>query len=154
MSNIKLKVKLSAYTKGIIPVKISQLENDLDFITEAPDDGITYLRGNKTWIPLSEIVKDQTIILDDNSGLNLRDLGNNLYALSVRQKVINTLDQVIEEDTTYYLDDKKPELFITGGTAFSDEQHEFYQEAWGGRSGTSTFTVSILPIDSKGVYNG
>ena len=47
MDNIKLKVKLSAYAKGTIPIKVSDLDNDLDFIPDAPNDGNSYLRRDK-----------------------------------------------------------------------------------------------------------
>ena len=44
MTDIKLKVKLSAYTKGVIPTKLSQLENDENYITEVPKDEFAYAR--------------------------------------------------------------------------------------------------------------
>ena len=47
MSNIKLNVKVRAYSKGIVPTKISELDNDLDFIADAPSDGKLYARLDK-----------------------------------------------------------------------------------------------------------
>lgn len=32
--NIKVKVKITAYEKGIIPTKVSQLDNDVPYATE------------------------------------------------------------------------------------------------------------------------
>ena len=42
MTEIKLKTKLSAYAKGVIPTKVSQLEQDIDYTTEAPKDDKIY----------------------------------------------------------------------------------------------------------------
>ena len=36
MENLKLKVKLAAYSRGVIPTKLSDLENDMDFVVD-PD---------------------------------------------------------------------------------------------------------------------
>ena len=45
--DIKIKAKLRAYTRGLLPTKISDLENDLDFIPDAPEDGSIYGRQDK-----------------------------------------------------------------------------------------------------------
>ena len=42
--DIKIKAKLKAYTKGVLPTKLSDLENDEHFIQEAPLDGSIYGR--------------------------------------------------------------------------------------------------------------
>ena len=53
MTEIKLKTKLSAYSKGVIPTKVSQLENDKDYTSEAPKDDKIYARKNGEWNNIS-----------------------------------------------------------------------------------------------------
>ena len=53
MTEIKLKTKLSAYAKGVIPTKVSQLEQDIDYTTEAPKDDKIYARKNGEWENIS-----------------------------------------------------------------------------------------------------
>ena len=60
MSDIKLNVKLSAYSKGVIP-------NISNYLTEAPEDGKLYARKDKQWesINISELetAEDSNIII-------------------------------------------------------------------------------------------
>lgn len=60
MSDIKLNVKLSAYSKGVIP-------NVSNYLTEAPEDGKLYARKDKQWesieIPELETAEDSNIII-------------------------------------------------------------------------------------------
>ena len=42
--DIKLKAKLSAYSKAKLPTKLSDLEQDIDYVTEAPIDTKFYIR--------------------------------------------------------------------------------------------------------------
>lgn len=53
MTEIKLRTKLSAYAKGVIPTKVSQLEQDIDYTTEAPKDDKIYARKNGEWESIS-----------------------------------------------------------------------------------------------------
>lgn len=60
MADIKLKVKLAAYSKGVIP-DVSK------YIEEAPEDGNLYARKDKQWesieIPELETAEDSNIII-------------------------------------------------------------------------------------------
>lgn len=102
MDNIKLNVKLSAYAKGTIPIKVSDLDNDLDFIPDAPNDGNSYLRKDKDWVNSKDVITDQIIEVDEGSGLDLTKVRDETYKLSIKQKVINNISQVTQEDTIYY----------------------------------------------------
>ena len=60
MSDIKLNIRLSAYSKGVIP-------NVSNYLTEAPEDGNLYARKDKQWesieIPELETAEDSNIIV-------------------------------------------------------------------------------------------
>ncbi len=154
--NIKLNVKLSAYSKGIVPVK-PDLE---DYVKEAPKDNITYGRKNGEWVDIKDTIIEPSIELPENSGLNLNIKENNKYELSVRQSIISDKSQIIEDDTTYYLLEETPDLYINGGTAFSskgeidDLVEPFTKSFEGGKANTIYYQINTLPINSKGEYNG
>lgn len=150
MSNIKLNIKLSAYTKGIIP-------DFSNFIDEAPDDGEIYGRKDKEWVNIDENLQTQEIIVEQGSGLNLEHVEGEMDSLSIRQEIIypDELPNELAEDTTYYIIPNTPGLFITGGTSFSEIQKEFRQEVYGGNSTTNTeaqIAIMLIPINSKGIY--
>ena len=154
MTNIKLKVKLGAYTKGTIP----KLPDNL--VKDVPNDGKEYVRKYGEWVELSSLDLGQIIRLPEDSGLNLIEKiidGKSIYELSIRQKVIKETEfRDAENDTTYYLVNEKPELFINGGTAYNSDEDmgDIIGQIVSGGSSISTFTLGLLPINSKGVYNG
>lgn len=154
--NIKLNVKLSAYTKGVLPVKVSDLPNDAHYISEAPLDGDTYARQNGSWTNIKDIVLEQQIIVEKGSGLDLTKKDKNKEALSIRQYIGTETPEKIADDTTYYIVDRIPDIYINGGTAFSDgdndivEESEYIQKIVGGNNPN----YIMLPINAKGVYNG
>ena len=84
--NIKIKAKLQAYTKGILPTKVSELENDLDFISDVTEQGI-YVRAKGEWIKADDALDKTKIQLLDNSGLNLIDPpeGSFTYQIGIRK---------------------------------------------------------------------
>lgn len=156
MESIKLKAKLSAYTKGVLP----QLPDDY-IKDDAPDDGNTYGRKNHKWVDVRESGTGKTIILDEESGLNLRETDQPFtYALSIRQKVLEHLPEELEDDTTYYIIDLTPDIFINGGTAYSNGygdlliDNDYETIISGGEAATQDFDLSLLPINAKGEYNG
>lgn len=164
MEPIRIRAKLSAYTKGGIPTKLSQLENDID----APKDGNIYARQDGHWVSLGNSDFGDDISLPENSGLNLTKEGNKAQ-LSIRQKVLIDSeipsDYVYEDDTTYYILETTPNLYINGGTAFSDKhedyilkeeiQSEYKENIFGGKNTGNTFSINLQPLNSKGVlYNG
>ena len=145
MSNIKLRVKLSAYSKGIIP-DVSK------FIEDAPVDDKVYGRKNNEWVDIKADVLDQQIIVEKGSGLNITHIEPNIDSLSIRQAIIENEKEIIDEDTTYYLIENTPDLYIVGGTAFLDEDR-YNQEIIGGNASTTLFDEVLLPINSEGKYN-
>ena len=152
--NIKLNVKLSAYTKGIFP-------DTSKFITDAQGsidhDDRLYGRKNDEWVDIKNEFLDQEIIVEEGSGLNLIKLEGNKSSLSIRQKIIKNKNLIIEEDTTYYLTENTPDIYINGGTAFSDGNNEFTDTSEYGQiiiGGRSNIDIILLPLNSKGVYNG
>lgn len=159
--DIKIKAKLKAYTKGILPTKVSELENDEHFISEAPIDGHLYGRKDGTWQNIDKAINKTAIEIPENSGLNLSytDI-TSTYTISVRQKNITEteLPSVLEDDTVYYVEDLEANVFIDGGTAFSSGNNdyvivgEFGATLDGGVASTMAFDNEILPLNSKGVY--
>lgn len=148
MEDIKLKVKLSAYTKGTLPDNL---------VSDAPKDNFIYGRKNGEWIDIRLSEVGQIIRLPLNSGLTLEKTDqDNIYLLSINQKILNELPTELLDDTTYYIIENKPELFINGGTAYSDgdddtiTEEEYNEVILGG----SNYTLELLPINNKGVYNG
>ena len=162
MTDIKLKVKLSAYTKGVVPTKLSQLENDENYITEAPKDEFAYARKDGKWLKLDSVEFGDNVGLLDKSGLLLKKEGNKAW-LGIDQKILNQedFDQLtsLNENTTYYTYERTPDLYVNGGTAFSDGSNEFVDinqyglEINGGKA-ISNYELKLLPINAKGVYNG
>ena len=160
--NIRIKAKLRAYTKGILPTKVSELENDEHYIHEAPIDEHIYGRRNGAWENIDTAL-DRTIIklAEEEPGLNLSyDPLISTYTIGVRQKSITELELPIEleDDTVYYVESLHPNVFSDGGTAFSDGGNdyittsEFDADINGGVANTTIFNSEILPLNSKGVY--
>lgn len=150
---IKLKVKLCAYTKDILP------RNLIGEVPKEPIDHI-YARAYGKWIDLGTTDIGQVVKLAEKSGLNLIPTENpKEYLLSIRQEVLKELPIVLEDDTTYYILDRTPEIYINGGTSYSDgvEEltiNEYQYKIFGGKASTTSFDLNLLPIDNKGVYNG
>lgn len=160
--DIKIKAKLQAYTKGILPTKVSQLENDLHFVEDVNDDNY-YLRTKDHWVKTNENLGKTILQLAENSGLDLEYIhDDNTYIINIRKWEGTELDlpNVLENDTTYYVEDLTPNLYINGGTAWSDGNNEYVALSEydsiidGGNSSTTTYNTIMYPIDSKGVYNG
>lgn len=158
--NINIKAKLRAYTKGIIPVNISQLYNDLNFIPDAPDNGVTYGRKNNEWVDIDDMVTHTTLAVTEDSGLNLAVTGRD-YVLNIKKYEItqSELPSELEADTTYYVLDQEPNNYINGGTAFSSGNNdyidisEFSVITNGGHANTQA-NILMYPINAEGVYNG
>lgn len=162
MEPIRIRAKLSAYTKGLIPTKVSQLENDKDYITEAPKDDFAYARKDGEWLKLDSTEFGDNIELLDNSGLILKKEGNKAQ-LGIDQEILNQEEfdklQELDSNTTYYTYERTPDLYVNGGTAFSDGSNEYvdlsqYGIEMNGGKAHSNFELELLPINAKGVYNG
>lgn len=137
---IDLKAKLSAYTKGILPTKVSQLENDLDYVIDVEADNVVY--GRRATV-------------DIESGAITHEW--------VKTEWVGTEEQLDEEielhgfkpEITYYVVEDVPNLYVDGGTSFTnvEEGVSFEEELNGGSSSTSSFEIELKPINSKGVTN-
>lgn len=147
--DIKLKVKLSAYSK--LPI--------LDYINDVPkstEDKI-YGRKNGQWVELEDIGTSD-IIVEEGSGLDLIEKDEHHRSLSVRQ-YLGIEPEIFEDDTTYYIVEITPNLFINGGTAFSSGYEEFNilnqfkTTINGGNSSTVTWELELKPLNSKGVLD-
>ena len=145
--NINLKATLSAYTKGILPTKLSELQNDTDFISDVPEEGIAYVREQGRWVNAEEVCKGTTVITEPNSGLNLVNLDKHTQVISIRKWGGHEKDlPTLEEDTTYYIIDNTPEDIINCGTAepIDNSLLDIYD---GGNANTSS-SVTLLPLNS------
>lgn len=147
--DIKLKVKLSAYSK--LPI--------LDYITDVPkstDDKI-YGRKNGEWVEIDSI-SGTSIIVDDTSGLSLEDTEDHKQLLKIKQ-CIGIKPELFEDDFTYYIIDRDASLFINGGTAFSSGYEEFNilnqfkNNINGGKANTINWDSIITPLNAKGVLD-
>lgn len=76
MSDIKLNIKLSAYSKGVIP-DVSK------FIEDAPMDGNTYGRVDGKWYLLDIPTQADSISTTENSGINI---DRNEYNVTISAK--------------------------------------------------------------------
>lgn len=160
--DIKIKAKLQAYSKGILPTKISQLDNDLDFISDVQDEGV-YVRSKGEWINADSALDKTKIELLNNSGLNLVEPleGDYTYKIGIRkwEGTQNELNFPLDNDTTYYIEDLTADDYINGGTSWSDGNNycvtlnEFSNRVYGGKSNTQA-NIILKPLNSKGVYNG
>ena len=153
--DIKLKAKLCAYSKGVYP-------DTTKFVTQAPDDGKLY--GRKTvdgvgeW---EEIVDTTSEMSQAGEGIDVSKDGR-YVTISARQKTLYRNDpelENIENDTTYYVIDNTPNIFVNGGTASNDYNREHAPEGVeytttnynGGDANTSEWEQLLAPVNAEGV---
>lgn len=157
--DLKLKVKLKAYTKAMIP-DVSK------FIEDAPKDNKVYGRKDGDWVNIdSSLVKTRILPRDNNSGLDIEPVGDD-YLIGIRKWEGKSSDipNNLEPDTTYYGYESTPNYYLDGGTAYSSTYYDDILEQNeevaidlvldGGNYNTRVFNLELLPIDSKGEYNG
>ena len=156
MPNINIKAKLKAYTK---------IDN---IITDAPKDGEIYGRKDGEWekikieIPLSPTEIQPTEPTENGaSGLNIEKLDINNYRIGIR-KWENSKEEFeklthLQSDTTYYVREATPNVFINGGTAFDDGTDGFIQDyssynaiIRGGSASTTVFTEEYHTTNARG----
>lgn len=145
---INLKVKLSAYTKGIIP-------DYSNFVTEAPNDGKIYARKDKEWVDIKDEYQGYKVVVGENSGLDIKHIDNATDELSIRQWVglESELPSILESDKTYYtIDNTLPNYYLLGGTAYSEEEESFEQIMQGGTAITRNFDITLQAMNSRGEY--
>ena len=78
MTDIKLKIKLSAYTKGILP-------DTSDFVIDTPQDDKVYGRKNRQWVDLTHELDKTRLMTDENSGIKLEQPEIDTYKISLKQ---------------------------------------------------------------------
>lgn len=151
--DINLKIKLSAYSK--LPI--------LDYITDVSESTEDKVYGRKKgqWVEL-ENINTSDILLEENSGLSLIQKDKDHRYLSIKQ-YIGIKPDIIEDDTTYYTIDNTPNIFINGGTSYSDgfsiDDDIIVEKQYngnfidGGNSNTINYSLELLPINAKGVLN-
>jgi len=130
MEPIRIRAKLSAYTKGLIPTKVSQLDNDENFVKdldESQSNNLYYVRvrePNSTegkWVQINSDSFGDEIKLLEKSGLILDKEGNvaklkiDQYILS--QEEFNRLSK-LDDNATYYVYENTPDLYINGNSFF------------------------------------
>ena len=160
---IKLKAFLSAYTKGVLPTKVSQLENDLNYVTdvESQDPKQYFIRQKDTWVDITEAL--DIIRLSENSGLIVETIDNKVF-LSIDQMVIDknefdTLD-ILDTNKTYYVYSTDVTQVLNGGTAYSDGENDIVDETEygiyysGGNANTNTVDIIFEATNSRGYSNG
>ena len=147
---INLKVKLSAYTRGILPTKLSQLENDID----APKDGRLYGRRDGQWLDIDDVLENNIVLIDEGSGLDRIEIDKSRIKLNVRkwEGKKENLPAKLENDKVYYVYENRPDIFIIGGTSYSDENEEYMQIISGGTCNTTNFEMICYPMNSKGEF--
>lgn len=121
---IRLRARLQAYSKGVIP-DVSK------FIDDAPQDNIVYARLNNQWAPLT----------------NLDDVLKESYL---------TEDELVKEElkegAKYNIIENVPDLVISSGTAFSNENDEFEGALNSGNASTEVFDIIYIPMNAKGEF--
>lgn len=150
--DIKIRTKLRAYTKGIIP-------DTSKFLTDAPEDGNIYGRQDGQWLNITESTMPISIELEENSGLNL-SYADHIYTLGIRKEDINQnqLPSTLADDTVYYVRDLTPNYYVSGGTAYSSGNNEyvliseFIDSLSGGQAGLNT-TLILEGTNSEGLLN-
>lgn len=148
---INLKVKLSAYTRGILPTKLSQLENDID----APKDGRLYGRRDGAWLDIDDVLENNIVLIDEGSGLDRIQIDKSRIKLNIRkwEGKLKDLPSELENDKIYYVyEETKPDLFLLGGTAYTDEDEDYGYEISGGKSNSISFNIICNPMNSKGEF--
>lgn len=94
METIKLRARLSAYSKGLIP-------NMEGYIKDAPEDSKLYARKNKQW----ESFEIPTITTPENSNIIITKEGSE-YNISTKEFTGKESDvQEWKEGWTYYIID-------------------------------------------------
>lgn len=177
--DIKIRAKLKAYTKGLLPTKLSELdndlklsnfENDMDFVTDVKEaDGKIYARVKGRWVDIDDSLVRTDIYnypTAETSGLHIIKNGQDYY-LGIKKWEGNELELnfPLEEDTTYYVEELTTNTFVDGGTAFSNGGNEYvtYNEFAGEISGgnastnisptifpTDAFNIGQFPLDENG----
>lgn len=145
MTEIKLNCRLKAYTRGIYS----------GYLTDAPKDDKLYARKNGQWEVVEQTTPVEHVKLAENGGLKF----NEQEELLIKQWAGDSEDFeyiIVEDDTTYYIADNTPEVYVNGGTVFSEgnndfiDNSEYSQVMNGGLANTNQFDLVLEPINSKG----
>lgn len=160
--DIKLKAKLSAYSKAKLPTKLSDLEQDIDYVKEAPIDTKFYIRKDGNWEEISFI---DLITLAERSGLSKEVINDKKIQLKINywegeKEVFLTLDELTDDFIYYVYNKREIELFVNGGNAFSHSEiitqnMELDNDIlgirlYGGNAYTTNWDLYLVGSDSKG----
>ena len=106
--DIRIKANLKAYTKGVIPTKVSDLEQDVDYVLDVPEqDGKIYVRKRGEWVEAADYAKDS---FEAGTGIEIVENPENHYKISAKewsgtQEEFDALSSY-KEGYTYYIDDE------------------------------------------------
>ena len=92
----------------------------------------------------------------DKIETDVKELNTEVKAID---KKIDTLYNAVaetKEDITYYIDEQLPNMYVDGGTAFSDGNNDYVDNIEYNQiiDCKKDYDLDLLPINSKGVYNG
>ena len=121
---IRLHAKLHAYSKGVIP-------DVSNFIDDAPQDNVVYARLNGQWIPLT----------------NLENI--------LKEPYLTNEDEIeeLEEGNKYnIIENTIPDLVVSGGTAYSNEDEAYENAINSGNAFTENFDIIYIPMNAKGEF--
>lgn len=146
--NIQIRAKLSAYTKSTLPTKVSDLENDLNFISEAPADDEIYARKDKQWVSLDQALERDTFVA--GNGIRIDKAGHE-YTISTKdwfgsQEEFNRLTS-LDPTMTYYVYEEEGIKIISGGDPSTSVFEQIYL---GGNPTTEEFDIYMSPLNSEG----
>lgn len=149
--DIQIRAKLSAYTKGTLPTKVSDLENDLDFVTDVPDESVgIYVRKPDKWERL------ETDRFEPGAGIKIDKITSdyiNTYTISAKQWVgteseFIALDDRLDEGTTYFTYEDSATTEINGGEPDTDfTEIPDNNKLFGGTPQTEIFDIYITPVN-------
>ena len=147
--NINIRVRLTAYSKGIIP-------STSTFITDIQEqnDSNSYVRKNNQWVKLDDELGYR---IEGDSGLII--IEDDINKIALNQWIGNESDllSILEDNKTYLINENnKINKVIDGGNAFSDGNNDFQdigynKEISGGLVSTNSFSFNLLTLNSKGV---
>ena len=143
----KLNVKLSAYTKGFIP-------DVSEFIKDAPKEGVLWGRQDGEWVNVDDVLQNNIVIVDEDSSIERIEIDKSTIKLKMKEWIGKQVDfpETLQPYYTYYTYDEKPDLFLLGGTAYSDEDSEYGDILYGGNARTLSFTSELIPMNAKGEF--
>lgn len=159
---IKLRARLRAYTRGVIPVIpdysqfVTKEELEESKFPDAPSDDKVYGRKNGEWAEIEANLANK-VIVEEGSGLSKENLDEEGYLIKLSVKKWEGKEQdlpyILEKDTTYYAyDNRIPDYILSNGTAYSDENNEYDVCLNFGNASTKIWDIKFNAMNAKGEY--